>query len=96
MIEIDTAFLTNEERADACAFVRNSGYDPMWVRYRFEVRPAMGATLMFSFDHYVNENGRHKIEGDHAATEPFVIYASDSVGWFQHYLARTGRTIEDG
>jgi len=96
MIEMDSADLTNEEREEACAFVNNSGYDPKRVKHSFQVRPALGETLMFSFDHYrYDENGKMVIGYHTALTDPIVIYASDRLGWFQHYLTRTGRTIDD-
>lgn len=96
MIDIDSADLTNEEREDACAFVRNSGYDHKKVRHRFQVGLALGETLMFSFEHYrYTEDGKMIFgNGTNAPTDPFVIYCSNSIGWFQHYLARTGRTLD--
>jgi hypothetical protein len=98
LIEIDSFDFTNEEREEACAFVRNSGYDPKKICARFLVAPVLEGSVAFTFERWLwDENDKLIIEpGADSPTRdtPVMVYASDRLGWLQHFLTRTGRTID--
>src|SRR5882672_95572 len=97
MIEIDSFFFSPEEREQACAWIDGSGYRPTTVRGGFQVSPALPGSWRLDFEQYrYDEHGKMILDasGDRVEADPFVIYTSDRLGWLQHYLVRTGRTVE--
>ena len=94
-MEIHSADFTDEERHEICEWIEDAGYDKRKVCARFEMEPALPGSVKLTFAHYRFDSlGNYVVEGDHAARDEFVIFASDRLGWLQHFLQRTGRHHE--